>query len=66
MRAKACAELESLGIEIDPAENNAVIGREGRISPAGSRIQVLVIPTDEEGVIATDTYTLVEQGVNLD
>ncbi len=66
VRAKACAGLESLGIEIDPVENDAVIGREGCLSPAGSRIQVLVIPTDEEGVIATDTYTLVEQGVNLD
>jgi acetate kinase len=66
VRAKACAGLDALGIEIDPDTNNTVIGREGNISRAGSRIQVLVIPTDEEGVIATDTYTLVTQGANLD
>ena len=36
-----------------------VVGREGEIQTAASRVRLLVIPTDEEGVIAADTYELV-------
>ena len=66
VRAKACAGMEALGIDIDPERNENINGQEGNISRAGSRVQVLVIPTDEEGVIATDTHSLVTQGANVD
>ncbi|MBP5232705.1 MAG: acetate kinase, partial [Planctomycetes bacterium] len=48
-----------LGIEIDPLRNREMCaGKEGEISSAASKIKVMVIPTDEEGFIAADTYRL--------
>ena len=52
IRERICAKLRWLGLELDP-EANAVSGP--RTSMAQSRIAVWVIPTDEEGVIATHT-----------
>ena len=60
VRAACCENLYQLGIEIDPERNAATIGREGAIQSSTSRVSVLVIPTDEEGVIASDTYALVQ------
>ena len=60
VRAACCASLCQLGIEIDLERNDAIIGREGAIQSDASRVSVLVIPTDEEGVIASDTYALVQ------
>ncbi|WP_328735094.1 acetate kinase [Streptomyces bobili] len=60
VRAAAVADLESLGLAVDD-ELNAVRGDEPRlISPAGARVKVAVVPTDEELEIATQTYALVE------
>lgn len=59
IRQQICAGLEPLGIELDNRQNEAVVGREGRINVAGRRVSILVIPTDEEGAIAADTYRLV-------
>jgi acetate kinase len=58
VRARACEELEALGIEIDPRRNEEIVGREGAISTAASPVQVLAIPTNEEAEIAIDTYHL--------
>ena len=58
VRAKCCQDLTQLGIAIDPERNAAVVGREGEIHSGESRVRVLVIPTDEEGAIASDTYEL--------
>ncbi len=59
VRAGSLAGLEGLGIEIDP-ELNAVRSREPRrISTDSSRIQVLVVPTDEELEIARQAVTVV-------
>jgi acetate kinase len=60
IRARTLAGLGWLGLEIDEAENAAAIGREARISAATSRSAVLVIPTNEELLIARDTVRLVE------
>ena len=60
VRAACCANLGQLGIEIDLERNDATIGHEGAIQSLVSRVRVLVIPTDEEGVIASDTYALVQ------
>ncbi|MCQ9132646.1 acetate kinase [Streptomyces hilarionis] len=60
VRAAAVAGLESLGLAVDDALN-AVRADEARlISPAGSRVAVAVVPTDEELEIATQTYALVK------
>ena len=58
-RLEACADLEFLGVKID-AEANNCRGVERLISTPDSRVQVWVIPTDEEIVIARDTMELVK------
>ena len=59
LRADICRGLEFLGIEIDVAVNATVRGREAVISSPSSRVKVVVVPTDEEIVIARDTQALV-------
>lgn len=59
LRADICRGLEFLGIEIDEAVNAAARGREAVISSPSSRVKVVVVPTDEEIVIARDTQALV-------
>jgi len=53
-RAEACEGLEFLGVRIDP-EKNKVRGKEAIISNNDSRVKVMVIPTNEELMIAKDT-----------
>jgi acetate kinase len=59
VRARICAGLEWLGIELDASRNDQVVGSEGRIDRDGSRVNVWVIPTDEELLIARDTWRVV-------
>jgi len=59
-RLEACSGLEFLGVKMD-AEANNCRGKERLISTPDSRVQVWVVPTDEELVIARDTKELVEQ-----
>ena len=60
VRAAICGGLDWLGIRVDDARNAAVIGgAEGRIDAADSRVQLWVIPTDEELLIARDTWRVV-------
>ncbi len=66
VRAKACEELDQLGLAIDLEQNEQVAGREADISGTKSRIKVLVIPTDEEAAIAGDTYELAQEAVTGD
>ncbi|MDX2539644.1 acetate kinase [Streptomyces scabiei] len=59
VREAAMAGLEGLGLAVD-GELNAVRSGEPRlISPAGARVAVAVVPTDEELEIAAQTYALV-------
>jgi acetate kinase len=60
IRERSLAGLEFMGIAVDPERNAAAVGREGEISPEGSTIRVLVIPTNEELIIARDALRLVE------
>ena len=57
LRADVANRLAYLGIELDE-EKNKVRGEERRISSSNSKISVFVIPTNEELVIAEDTYFL--------
>jgi len=54
IRAAICAQLDQLGLVLDPARNTALRG-EGEISAAGSRVKVFVIPANEELVVARET-----------
>jgi acetate kinase len=58
-RAEICEGLTYLGIEID-AEKNALRGKAVEITTPDSKVKVLVIPTDEELMIARDTKEIVE------
>ncbi len=60
VRARICAGLAWLGLEIDPAANAECVGRGGRISTSASAIEVHVIPVDEEAVIAGATLTVLD------
>lgn len=58
IRAKACAALGWAGVAIDPALNESKSGTARRISTDQSQVEIWVIPTDEESVIARDTWRL--------
>lgn len=55
IRAQTCEGLEGLGIVIDGTRNKAASRAEREISAGGSRVKVLVIPTNEELEIAEQT-----------
>lgn len=57
-RASVCEGLEFMGVKID-AEKNKVRGEEAVISAADSKVKIVVIPTDEELLIASDTMEIV-------
>ncbi len=57
-RESACAGLEFLGIKIDP-EKDKVRGKEMDVSADDAKVRVLVIPTNEELMIAMDTAAIV-------
>ena len=57
LRQKVCDKLEYLGIKLDN-EANKVRGEIRKISTPDSKVKVWVVPTDEELVIAEDTYDL--------
>lgn len=60
MREGVCEGLDYLGVKLDKELNNTVHGTETVISTPDSRVKVVVVPTDEEIVIARDTKALVE------
>lgn len=59
VRAQICHGLDWLGITMDDAKNAAIVGADGRFDAAGSRVELWVIPTDEELLIARDTWRVV-------
>ena len=61
MRRMLFAGLQPLGIKIDP-EKNKLRGHEREISTDDSAVRIVVIPTNEEYMIARDTYQLVKEG----
>ena len=59
IRARICADMQWLGIELDAAKNEVVKEHEANISRDGARVATWVIPTDEELLIARDTWRVV-------
>ncbi|MDO5526191.1 MAG: acetate kinase [Prevotella sp.] len=58
MRSEVCKGMEWMGIKLDEEKNAKVRGVEAVISTEDSPVTVVVIPTDEELVIASDTMAL--------
>ncbi|MBD8388146.1 acetate kinase [Dysgonomonas sp. BGC7] len=61
LREQLCKELAFLGIEIDAEKNSKIFGEEAIISTPDSKITVMVVPTDEEYMIASDTMEIVQK-----
>ena len=59
VRRRICTGLDWLGIQLDDARNSELVGKEGRMDAKGSRVELWVIPTDEELLIARDTWRVV-------
>ena len=62
IRAGACKDLGFMGITIDPYRNAAAIGKEAIISDDDTPVKVLVVPTQEELVIANETARVCGHG----
>lgn len=60
-RAGICEDLQWLGFEIDAETNKGMRGKEKVISTPNSRVKIMVVPTDEELMIAMDTQEIVER-----
>lgn len=60
VRQAAVSGLEFIGVRLDEAKNRANNGEEEIISTPDSRVKVVVVPTDEELLIASDTLALVK------
>jgi acetate kinase len=65
IRARVCANLSWCGVRLDAARNQSAVGQEMLISTEDSRVQVYVIPVNEEVLIARDTWqTLPHSGAS--
>lgn len=61
IRQRICSGLGWLGIEIDDTKNQQTVGgKEGEIGKAENKVRVVVIPTNEELLIARDTVRCIE------
>ncbi len=58
-REMVCKGLEFMGVEFDAEKNRGLRGKEAVLNLPTSRVKVVVIPTDEESMIAQDTVEIV-------
>ena len=61
VREGVCEDMDYFGIKIDKELNATIHGKEAIISTPDSKVKVVVIPTDEELMIAKDTMELVQK-----
>jgi acetate kinase len=61
IRRMICQNMEFLGLDFDEIANHGVKGEEKIISKPNSRVTALVVRTDEEQVIASDTFKILEK-----
>ena len=59
-RAEVCKGLEFMGIKLDEKINDGMRGEEKLISAPDSKVKIIVVPTDEEFMIADDTMKVLE------
>ena len=60
-RFEVCKNLEYMGIEVNKKRNDAAASKEAIISSDKSKVTVMVVPTNEELVIAKDTLQIVSE-----
>lgn len=63
-RKEVMTDMEWMGIDFDFDLNHGLRGKEITLTRPGSKVQVMVVPTNEELVIANDTYDIVTRGVD--
>jgi len=62
IREEICGYLEPLGVKLDKKKNKATVnGKEGIISAKNSKIKVLVVPTNEELMIAKEALSVIKK-----
>ncbi len=61
IRHRVMENLQPLGYELDPGKNEQAVRRELDIATAASPIRILVVPTNEELMIAQDTYEIAKR-----
>jgi acetate kinase len=61
VREQVCASLGYMGVKLDAEKNNEIHGEEAVISAPDSKVTVMVVPTDEEFMIASDTMGIVSK-----
>lgn len=61
VREAVCADMDFFGIKIDNELNKTVHGKLTKLSTADSKIEVWVVPTNEELLIARDTLALISK-----
>ncbi|MCF8381091.1 MAG: acetate kinase [Bacteroidales bacterium] len=57
-RAEICKDFEYLGLEFDVQKNKGIRGKRAFISSDNSKVKAMIIPTNEELVIASDTQEI--------
>ncbi len=61
VRQKSLEGLEYMGIELDKEINNTIRSKDAIISKDSSKVKIMVVPTNEELVIAQDTYNIIKE-----
>lgn len=61
VRAAVCKDMEFFGIKLDEKANDGLRGKLQKISAADSKVEVWVVPTNEELLIARDTLALISK-----
>jgi acetate kinase len=64
LREAICSNLDQIGIVLDAAKNSSIRAQEGIISADNSRVKILVIPTNEELVVAREVKRFLENSTS--
>ncbi len=64
-RAMALTGLEFMGVELDEELNKKTRSKEALINKENSKVKIIIIPTNEELVIARDTKEIIEKKVDI-
>jgi acetate kinase len=60
IRERVCRELGFLGVELDKTKNESERGRAVNLATPASRVRVLLVPTNEERMIARETMRVID------
>ena len=60
-REEVCKDMEFMGLKFDFEKNKGLRGKEALISKPDSKVKVIVVPTNEELIIATDTQEIINE-----